>query len=380
MLMKKKIDDKIDYKKANEVLTLWSKILKIVYVLVFILGVYAITLIAQAWHLVPAITGFLKIMAPLFIGIMFAWLMDPLADYLNKRGINRNWGTAAIIICFISIIILILAAFLPLMRDQINNFVEMMPTLIDTLNNWVNNFFSGLDVNNATAIQDRFGEALQNFGDKISADLPVMTINFVTAFFAGLGTFLVGLIIGFFLLLHFDKVHGSFTEFLPARHRDIYTKIAAEMNTSLRNFVNGMLLSSSIVFIASLLGFMLVGLESPLLFALICGITNLIPYIGPYIGGIPAVVVGFTINPTVGLFTLIIVVVVQFLESFIINPMIMSKAVKLHPVTIILGLLVFGSYFGIWGVLLATPIIAVGKIVLTFLMEKYNFFNWNEIE
>lgn len=85
-----------------------------------------------------------------------------------------------------------------------------------------------------------------------------------------------------------------------------------------------------------------------MVFGLICAITNIIPYIGPYIGGVPAVVVGFAISPLVGLLSLIAVVVSQFLESYVLTPVVMSKTMKLHPVTIIIGLLIFGYFLVFW--------------------------------
>lgn len=380
MLGKKVIKDKVDYQNANEVLALSSKILQIAYILIFILGIYAITLIAKEWNLLGIIFNFLKMLSPLFIGIVFAWLLDPAVDFLSKKGIKRSFGTFIIVLIFISTMALILAVFIPLMKDQIDQFVAMVPNLIKTLTDWATGFVAGLGQNNAAAVQDSITLSLKEIGDELSANLPNATINFVTSFFSGMGTFLIGLIVGFYLLLNFDQTNTKIVEFLPERHRKSYDNIATEMNTSLRNFVSGTLFTSFLIFVSCTIGFAIVGLKSPILFGLICGITNLIPYIGPYIGGIPAVIVGFIINPLVGVLTFVIIMISQFLESFIIRPVIMSKAVKLHPVTIIVGLIVFGNYFGILGMILSTPIIAIFKIIFGYIVKKYNLFSWNELK
>lgn len=123
------------------------------------------------------------------------------------------------------------------------------------------------------------------------------------------------------------------------------------------------------------IGFSITGLKAPLLFALFCGITNIIPYAGPYIGGVPAVIVGFSQSPIIGIIVLVIIVVVQFLEGNLLQPLIMSKTTKLHPVTIMLGLLVFGYFFGIIGMVISTPIIAALKSIFMFFNDKYEFFN-----
>ena len=132
---------------------------------------------------------------------------------------------------------------------------------------------------------------------------------------------------------------------------------------------------ASLVFVLSSLGFVISGLKAPLLFGLFCGLTDVIPYLGPYIGGAPAVIVGFSQSTITGIITLVAVVIIQFIEGNFLQPLIMSKQLKLHPVTIMLGLLVFGYFFGVIGMVLATPIMATIKVVFTFFDERYNIVN-----
>jgi predicted PurR-regulated permease PerM len=128
-----------------------------------------------------------------------------------------------------------------------------------------------------------------------------------------------------------------------------------------------------ILFATQSFAFTLTGLKAPVVFGLFCAVTDIIPYIGPYIGGIPAVVVGFSISPTVGIFTLIAVILCQALENYFLQPIVMGKTMKLHPVTIMIGLLIFNYYFGILGMVLATPTISILKTIFNFFDEKYEF-------
>ena len=127
-----------------------------------------------------------------------------------------------------------------------------------------------------------------------------------------------------------------------------------------------------LVFITQSIGLTIAGLEAPILFALFCAVTDIIPYFGPYIGGIPAVIVGFTMSPITGICVLISIIIVQLLENNFYQPLIMGHTMKLHPVTIMLGLLIFGHFFGIIGMIVATPVIAAGKVIFTYLDEKLN--------
>ena len=109
-----------------------------------------------------------------------------------------------------------------------------------------------------------------------------------------------------------------------------------------------------------------------MLFGLVCGITNIIPYIGPWLGGGICVIIGFTVSPFVGIITAVICFVVQQLDSIVFQPLIMGKTMKLHPVTIMIGLLVFGYLFGIVGMILATPIISGIKVIINYFDKKYD--------
>ncbi len=111
------------------------------------------------------------------------------------------------------------------------------------------------------------------------------------------------------------------------------------------------------------------------MFALFCAVTDIIPYFGPYIGGVPAVIVGFTISPITGICVLISILVVQILENNFYQPLIMGHTMKLHPVTIMIGLLIFQDFFGIIGMVVATPVIACLKVLITFINEKLGLMN-----
>ena len=124
------------------------------------------------------------------------------------------------------------------------------------------------------------------------------------------------------------------------------------------------------VFVCDTIGFAIVGLNAAVLFGLFCGITDLIPYIGPYIGGAAAVIVGFTQSPIIGFATLVVAIIVQLVESYVLQPVVMSKAMQLSPITIIVGLLLFGYFFGIVGMIIATPCMSIINEIIIFISRK----------
>ena len=133
---------------------------------------------------------------------------------------------------------------------------------------------------------------------------------------------------------------------MPRRWHRNAKDLMSRINGKLRSYVGGVLLVMFLVFITQSIGLSLAGLKAPFLFALFCAITDVIHYIGPWIGGAPAVIVGFTTEPMVGIFCLVSVIVCQVLENSFYQPLIMGKTMKIHPVTIMLGLLLFNYFFG----------------------------------
>lgn len=379
--IKEKINDSVDTKKINEVLTFGSRILKITYFLAIIICIYAFTLVLKEWKLVQILLSILRIVAPLFIGLLVAWLCDPFVKYLQKKGVRRFLGTAITYVIMLLFVYLVLASLIPLLSEQINEFAKTIPSVFDSIKTWINGAFDKLDrIENLDAIGMKVGlfKRIEQFGISLTQSLPEFTVNLVKTLFSGLGTIIIGLIIGFYLLLSFDNVSENLITLLPKRYRNDARELSNQVNTLLRRFVKGSVLDSLVVFIISSIGLAIVGLKSPILFGLFCGITNVIPYAGPYIGGVPAVIVGFSQSPAIGILSIVVLVVIQLLEGNFLQPIIMSRSTRIHPVTVMVGLLVFGYFFGILGMVISTPIIAVLKIIFNFIDEKYNLFHFND--
>ena len=276
----------------------------------------------------------------------------------------------------VRIIIIILYSIIPLLSDQLTDFAKMIPNIMSTIQGWIDNIFdkfANIEGFDADATKLQVMAKIQEFGTDMAQNLPELTVNLVGSFFSFMGTFLVGLIIGFYFLVGFENAHAALS-FIPKKIRKDTILVLDDANESLRNFVRGAVADSTLIFVIQSILFWITGLKAPLLFGLFCGITNVIPYIGPYIGGIPAVIVAFSQGTSVGVFTLIAVVTLQFIEGNFLQPIIMSKSTKLHPVTIMLGLLVFGYFFGILGMVISTPLIAVVKTVFMYFDNKYDFF------
>lgn len=383
MFRKEGKDKQLDVRSLNDLLHLSNQILRIAHIFLIIGAIYVVTIIMKEWNVKPTIIILLKTLAPLFIGLFIAWLFDPFVRYLQKKGIKRSLGTAITYILFLGFLALVIGSIIPVLSDQINDFVKTIPTVFDTVKNWIDvafDKFKNIDNFDAANMQAQLSKKIEAFGTNLTDSLPELTVNFIKTFFSWAGTFLIGLIIGFYLLISFNNANDLIITLLPNRMRKEAKELIYQVNGTLRKFVQGALADSTLIFLVSSFGLWLCGLRAPLLFGLFCGITNVIPYAGPYIGGAPAVIVGFSQSPTIGICALVTIVIIQFLEGNFLQPLIMSKTTKLHPVTIILGLLVFGYFFGIFGMVISTPIIGACKAIFFFFDEKYHLLNYNNEE
>ena len=371
--------EKLDIKGLNIIIKLCKNMLKIAYVLAIILGIYAFIILGKELGIFKTLVTILKVLSPLFIGIVIAWLFSPLVNFLTKKKVKRGLAVAIVYIVLISAVVLILGAIIPTLYKQIQDFAAVIPNIFDKIHKWLNAIFKSLgSINglNIKEIQSNLYAQIEGIGTNLTSDLPKVIISGVSAVFSGLGNILIGLIIGFFLLLSFDNME-NLIGFLPKKIKKVTSEVLHEVDGALRTFVTGSLLDCLFIFIVTSIGLYFTGLKAPLLFGLFCGITNIIPYAGPYIGGFPAVVVGFSQGITTGIATLAVIVVIQFLEGNFLQPVILSKTTKLHPVTIILGLLVFGYLWNIWGMLISTPLIAAIKAVVLYFDKKYDILKFN---
>lgn len=370
--------DKINYKKVNEVVSLTSKILNLVYIAMIIGIIFIATLLVKEWGILKFVMTILKVATPFFIGFVIAWLFNPLVVKLENRGWNRAVASMVIFLVFILIIFAFFSMLIPTIYTQLNDLIASLPGIFNSLKNWITNFlnnFNSSDMVDVARIEANIFKSMEDLGTNITTNLPSMIMNIVGVVFSGLGTMAISLVVGLYLLFDFNNAIDHLLKYIPKTHKYEIETLINQIGEELRKCVRGTLTIACMVFVCDSLGFAIAGLKAPILFGLLCGITDLIPYIGPYIGGAAAVIVGFSQNPMTGIIVLSVAVVVQLIENYVLQPVVMSKTVELHPVTIIIGLLIFGHFFGIIGMILAMPIMSLIKVVYRFFATKYDWFN-----
>ncbi len=377
-MFKKQKDKDMDITALNNILKTGNRILNIGYFMAIVALVLLGTYLVKEWKILGFLKEMLLVISPLFIGFIIAWLFEPTVTKLQQKKIPRVVGCIIVYLIIIGCLIAIAYLFIPTLVSQVKDFVVAAPSIFEELTDFSINLVRRIDPGNlinTSDLKDTIMKYTTDFGLAIASDLPKYVVDFGKVIVSGGLNIVLGLMVGFYLLFDFNKVNDAIIKIIPKTWEKNYNELTKRINTSLRSYVQGVLIIMLLVFLTQTIGLTLAGMEAPVIFALFCAVTDIIPYFGPYIGGIPAVIVGFTISPITGICVLISILIVQLLENNFYQPLIMGHTMKLHPVTIMLGLLIFGHFFGIIGMVLATPVIACFKIFFVFFDEKFNLLN-----
>lgn len=324
-------------------------------VVLFLIAIILIIFLIKYLNVFKYLKVFFNLIFPLIVGFVYAWIINPLIRRLSKK-INRYLVCILFFCLFIFVIGLFLYFLIPVVYKEVKDLINILPEI-----------FSKVEVK-----VDNMG--LVKYLDKIMAfsidSLPTSILTFIKGIFKYVGIIFIGLILGLYISFDYDKIVKNFINLIPKKLKVI--ELILKISDEVRKCVNGTLFVAFCVFLMSSLSFWLIGLDAPFLFGILCGLTDLIPYIGPYIGGIVAVLIGFTKSNFVGFITILICFGVQCIENYILQPIVMSKSIKISPILVIIGLLVFGRLFGIIGMIISTPLIAMFKVITQHYL-KYKF-------
>jgi predicted PurR-regulated permease PerM len=275
----------------------------------------------------------------------------PVVDRLQVKKIPR-WAGAIIVYL---IIIAILSAFsiwiIPPLVSQITNIASDVPQLAEKLApiyKWI------IHQESLVAI---FQQSLQNISNQVGS----ISSNLVSAtlgVFSGIAAFVIIAVLLFYLLMEKDSFAKSIVYFLPKDKEQKYLEVGKKISLKWGSWFRGQVIISAVLGILVFIGLKIIGVPYAVTLAVFAAFAEFIPMVGPFIGAIPAVIIGFTVSPWIGLVVAVFYFVIQQLENYLLVPKIMQRTVGLSPVIIILAILVAGQLFGIIGVILAIPITA----------------------
>jgi predicted PurR-regulated permease PerM len=318
------------------------------------------------------------VLMPFAAGLVLAYLLDPLADRLEKWGIGRLGATLLILVLFVTLFIGLLIIVAPLLATQVMAFIDKVPGYVTRLQTLLTEQGGPLleRVGGEKVLQD----LQKSLGDVVGQGMTWLG-RFLTSLWSG-GQALVGImsllvvtpVVAFYLLLDWDKMVDRVDSWVPVDQRDTVRQIAGDIDTAISGFLRGQTLVCLILGGIYAAGLFALGLNFGILIGISAGILSFIPYVGSLLGLFVAVAVAvaqFWPDSTMVGLVLLVFVIGQFIEGNILAPKLVGETVGLHPVWLMFALLAAGSLFGFLGLLLAVPIAAAIGVLVRFALKQY---------
>ncbi|QVM92667.1 AI-2E family transporter [Pseudomonas entomophila] len=319
-----------------------------------------------------------NILSPFLVGILLAYLADPLVDRLERAGLSRTWGVVVVFSLFTLIFLALLLVLIPMLAKQLLRLYELAPQMLDWLQHvalpWVQSRLGLADgFWKFDKIKAAIGEHMGQTTDIVGVLLSQATASSL-ALIGWLANLVLIPVVGFYLLRDWDLMMAKLRSLLPRQRESQVVGLAGECHEVLGAFVRGQLLVMLALGVIYSTGLMLVGLELGLLIGMLAGLAAIVPYMGFIIGIGAALVAGLfqfggELYPMLGIVA--VFMVGQALEGMVLTPLLVGDRIGLHPVAVIFAILAGGELFGFTGVLLALPVAAVIMVLLRHVHDLY---------
>ncbi|QNO15833.1 AI-2E family transporter [Alkalicella caledoniensis] len=337
----------------------------------FILVLLIIFLLGQVdFIFTPMINALMVVALPLIITMLFYYLLRPLVHFLMKKRVPKLVAIFASFLTTIALLVLIGILAGNTIINEFNQFlIEELPRVVNVSEMAITDLIKSGNLDFLAT-----DDAIQRASNFFEKSLPVIG----ESVFSGISTVastVTALLIVPFILFYFlkdDKIFArKIINFFPKDYKDEARDILVDIDNTLSSYITGQAIVCLIIGVFMYFGYTVIGLKYALVLALFSMITAIIPFLGPILGIIPAILVGLSYNYVMMIKILIVMIIVQQLEGNLITPQIMGKRIQTHPVTIIMVILISASLFGFAGILLAIPTYAVLKVLIRNALEIY---------
>lgn len=315
-----------------------------------------------------------RILSPFLLTAVLVYIVKPMADRLASRKVPAG---AAVLLAYL-FIFAVLAAFgfyfIPQLAANITELMETLPQLMSSYETIFNNIISTIYSSNWSGqVKDAVFEQINRITEQIQGWLVKLLENglkLVMDMVRVIVDATLAMVISFYVIRDGEKFRDQALLLAPRRWRKGLLDTSRQISRILAGFIRGQLIIAFIVGMLETVGLALIGMKYPLALGMIGGLANIIPYFGPYIGAIPAVAVALTISPMKAVWTAAVFMIVQQIDNNFISPRMMEERLGLHPVATIFAVLAGGEFFGIPGMLLAVPAVAILRVVVNRIIDE----------
>jgi predicted PurR-regulated permease PerM len=309
----------------------------------------------------------------LFITIVIGTVIRPAVAWLHRRGLPQTVGVIFVYI----MLFLLLAGFLlllfPLISEQSTTIAAVMPEYYQNLRQWgvthPNQFLASLSEFLPAALPNLRLRSVQQTGPEMLASAGQVA-GYVTSLASVIFTAIMILALAFYWTLEGPRIVQSFLLMIPQNQRESIDELISAMESKVGFYMVGQAILCTVIGLMALIAYMLIGLPNALVLALIAGVLEAIPMVGPLLGAVPAALVALSIAPDKLIWVIVATIVIQQVENSLLVPRIMKKAVGVNPFVTLLALFAFGTLFGLAGALMAIPMAAMIQLALNHFVFK----------
>ncbi|MCB2357454.1 AI-2E family transporter [Clostridium estertheticum] len=335
------------------------------------------------------INAIASIISPLIVGCIIAYLLYPLSKIINTflvKSLKLKYKPHLISILLTYLVVILLVVILiysmyAMIGGQISSN-QTLSVMFATITDYIKRYNEFFDYINRKITQSGLSLDLKGYLSQAITQVYSylsVSINSIIMLFAGIGNILVNSFIGLFISFYLLKDHDFFKKIyinsvgliMRERKFNSLNKTIFEINDIISSFIRGQLLDGLIVGLISSIGLSVIGLDFAFLIGLTAGIANIIPYVGPLIGCIPAIIIGLlSPNPIMAVWAVLLLLAVQQLDSAVISPKVVGDSMGLHPIFVIMAITIGGSTAGIMGMLLSVPIAGIIKLFIMKIITR----------
>ncbi|WP_026906296.1 AI-2E family transporter [Paucisalibacillus globulus] len=304
------------------------------------------------WHLA----------VPFLIAALIAYLLYPIVQKIHQYNIPRSIAILLIYLLFFGVMGYLIYRVYPAIVSQLRDLDDYLPQLVAMYQDTIYQVYESTSFLPET-VHDKIDETINSMEHSID-NLIGKLIGGVTKIIDFIVILTVIPVLVFYFLKDYKKINHYIKCIIPHKYRDTTSGLVHAIDEGLGGYIRGQLLVCLFVALTSYLIYQFLGLNYALLLAIFMGLMNFIPYFGPIIGAIPAVLIALTISGKMVLFVFIGVFAIQLIEGNLLSPYIVGKSIKIHPVAIIFVLLLGGKLGGVLGMVLAVPTFTILRVVI----------------
>lgn len=332
----------------------------------------------------------------MIIAVIFAYVIDPLVNYLQKRGIKRTYGVFIVYISAILIFGILIVSVIPKTLQEINNLLLNLPYIVETITKSFQDFSTQIsqnyhidlskmlqssvtstnDLSHSQVVQqgnanDAITKLITNF--QVSALDKLRTV--ATRLYSVVSTLVrivLVLIFSFYFSVDKENFMNMIRRNIPKKFRGDIFYLSKKIDTSLQQFIRGRLLMALFVGFLTMIYLLVLRVDFAIVIGMITCVADIIPYIGPFLGFMPAVLFAFMDSPMKAFWVAAMFIFIQWLENNILAPKLIGNSTGLNPLVILISIIIGGGIFGVWGMVVSVPIAAILFILVDFFKMKYN--------